>query len=75
MVNVRKNAMREYHNLVHKKKYMEQSPKKFPSTYKYMSVEELDNEQREYKTICSKIELLKEILEMERLYRSMAVHM
>lgn len=65
MVNVRKNAMREYHNLVHKKKYMEQAPKNFPSTYKYMSEEELDNEQSEYETICSKIELLKEILEMK----------
>ena len=56
MVNVRKNAMREHHNLVHKKKYMEQAPKKFPSTYKYMSEEELDNEQRELEDICSKIE-------------------
>lgn len=64
MVNVRKNAMREYHSLVHKKKYMEQAPKKFPSTYKYMSEEELDNEQRELENICSKIELLKKILEM-----------
>lgn len=65
MVNVRKNAMRKYHNLIHKKKYMEQAPKKFPSTYKYMSAEELDNEQREIEIICSKIELLKEILEMK----------
>lgn len=65
MINVRKNAMRAYHNLVHKKKYMEQAPKKFLSTYKYMSKEELDDEQREYENICSKLELLKKILEME----------
>lgn len=30
-----------------------------------MSEEELDNEQRELEDICSKIELLKKILEME----------
>lgn len=44
---------------------MEQTPKKFLSTYKYMSKEELDDEQREYENICSKLELLKKILEMK----------
>lgn len=63
--NVRKNAMREYHNLVHEKKYMKQLPLKNPLTYKYMSKEELDDEQKKYETICSKIELLKKILEIK----------
>jgi|GEM_PF-4711081 hypothetical protein len=65
MVNVRKNAMREYHYLVYEKKRMEQAPKKYPAIYKYMSREELETEKREYENICSKIELLKKILKTE----------
>lgn len=53
--NVRKNAMREYHNLVHEKKYMKQLPLKNPSTYKYMSKEELDDEQKNMKLYAAKL--------------------
>lgn len=42
---------------------MEQAPKRYPGIYKYMSTEELENEQREYEDICTKLELLKKILE------------
>lgn len=65
MINVRKNAMRKYHELVHAKKYMEQSSKKFQITYKYMSKEEWKSEKQRYEIICEKIELLKEILQIK----------
>ena len=65
MINVRKNAMRKYHELVHTKKYMEQSFKKFPITYKYMSKEEWESEEQRYEIICSQIELLKDILQIK----------
>ena len=70
MVNVRKNAMREYHYLVYEKKSMEQAPKKYPAIYKYMSREELETEKREYENICSKIELLKKILEIDGKFKN-----
>lgn len=65
MINVRKNAMRKYHELVHTKKYMEQSPKKFPITYKYMSKEDWESEKQRYEIVCGQIELLKEILQIK----------
>lgn len=64
MVNVRKNAMREYHNLVHRKKYMQQEPKKYPTTFKYMSNEEFISREKEYESVCQQIELLKKILQI-----------
>ena len=65
MINVRKNAMRKYHELVHTKKRMEQSSKKFPVTYNYMNEEEWESERQRYKIICSNIELLKDILQIK----------
>jgi len=65
MVNVRKNAMRKYHQLVHEKKYMEQAPKKYPATYRYMTDDDWKRENQKYEAICSQIELLKDILQMK----------
>lgn len=65
MINVRKKAMRKYHELVHDKKYMDQAPKKYPVTYRYMSEEEWRQREEKYEIICAKIELLKELLEIK----------
>ena len=63
MVNViRKNAMREYHNLVHQKKYMDSEPKKYPTTFQYMSDSEWRRREQKYESICDQIELLKKNL-------------
>ena len=65
MINVRKNAMRKYHELVHTKKYMEQYPKKYPNIYKYMSKEEYEEQRQRYQSVCDQIDLLKEILQIK----------
>ena len=65
MINVRKNAMRKYHELVHTKKYMEQEPRRYPATYMYMSESEWKSEKQRYESICEQIELLKDILQIK----------
>ncbi|MBR5582979.1 MAG: hypothetical protein IKW21_00455 [Lachnospiraceae bacterium] len=65
MVNVRKNAMREYHNLVHQKKDMDFEPKKYSSRFCYMSDEAWKKREQRYESICDQIELLKKVLELK----------
>lgn len=66
MVNVRKNAMREYHNLIHRKKYLYSEPQRYPATFQWMSKEEWEMHKREYESVCEQIELLKKILEFKK---------
>lgn len=64
MINVRKNAMRAYHDLVHCKKDMESEPKKYPDIFRWMSEETWKQREMRYQSICDQIELLKVILEL-----------